>query len=64
MPGLNTYADFAADICLDLGRDWAGKDEVAMQEAKLAGASFRLCSEGALHKGGNAAAGIAFVLLH
>jgi len=25
MPGLNTYADFAADICLDLGSDWAGK---------------------------------------
>ena len=57
---LNTYADFAANVSLDLGSDWGRKDEAAIQEAKRVGANFRLCSDGALRKGGKASAGLAF----
>ncbi len=30
----NSYADFAANVCLDLGTFWEKRDEAAMKEAK------------------------------
>ena len=57
---LNTYADFAANIALDLGTEWEKKDEKGIGRAKSERANFRLCADGGCRKSGQASAGIAF----
>ena len=55
----NTYADFAANVCLDLGHSWGRKDDAAIQEAKQGQSNFRISCDGALRKGCKASAGLA-----
>ena len=57
---LNTYADHAANLALDLGTEWEKKNDAAIAEAKSEKASFLLCCDGAFRKGGSSAAGVAF----
>ena len=57
---LNSVADFAANMALNLGRDWEKRDPIAIADAKASNAHFRLCSDGALRGSGKGSAGIAF----
>ena len=43
---LNSVADFAANMALNLGRDWEKRDPIAIADAKASNAHFRLCSDG------------------
>ena len=56
---LNTVADHAANMALDIGEEWVRRDTEAIREAKCSQANFRLCFDGARRGNAEASGGLA-----
>eukprot|EP00973_Karenia_brevis_P050734 7047775-Karenia_brevis.AAC.1 len=55
----NCYADHAANVALDCGKDWAVKTEQAPESMQANSWNLRLCCDGARRGDGQSAAGLA-----
>ena len=61
----NSYADYAANVALDIEGPWEWRDADAILRAKAEFANFRVCADGAKRKNGQSATGCAiFSYLH
>ena len=54
-----SYADYAANVALDIGAPWEWRDVDAILRAMIERASFRLCTDGAKRKNGQSSTGCA-----